>query len=86
MKGACENKPDKFHIIYKIAQIRSLSTRPVWPVLKWNARVPKIGSDQKCPTHGSEPLSSPAPVRQSAGIWRAAGQMEIDLKLKHDNE
>ena len=34
------------------------------------------GSGQNTPAHGSEPLSSPAPVGQSAGIWRVvAGKM-----------
>ena len=42
---------------------------------KWNARVLRTGSGQNGPAHGSEPLSSPAPVGQSAEIWRnVAGQ------------
>ena len=46
-------------------------------VLKWNARVLRTGSDQNGPAHGSEPLSSLAPVGQSAGIGRVtAGKMD----------
>ena len=47
-------------------------------ILKWNARVLRTGSGRNGPAHGSEPLSSPAPVGQlqSAGIWRVvAGKM-----------
>ena len=36
-------------------------------VFKWNARIPRNGSGQNGPDHGSELLSSPAPVLQSAG-------------------
>ena len=49
------------------------SVRSCWSdqsVLKWNARVLRTGSGQNGPTHGSEPLSSTAPVGKSAGIWR----------------
>ena len=45
-------------------------------VLKWNARVLRTGSGENGPAHGSEPLSSPAPVGQSAVIRRVlAGKM-----------
>ena len=44
--------------------------RPDQSVLKWNASALRAGSGQNGPDHGSEPLSSPAPVGQSAGIWR----------------
>ena len=45
-------------------------------VLKWSTRVLRTGSGQNVPAHGSELLSSPAPVGQSAGIWRVvAGKM-----------
>ena len=54
-------------------------------VLKWNARVLRTGSGQNVPTRESEPLSSPAPVGQSAGIWRVvAGKMyarALDLSI-----
>ena len=54
-------------------------------VLKPNARVLRTGSGQNGPTHGSESLSSPAPVGQSARIWRAvAGKMyarALDLSI-----
>ena len=41
-------------------------------VLKWNAPwILRTGSEQNGPAHGSEPLSSPTPVGQSAGeLWR----------------
>ena len=39
-------------------------------VLKWNARVLRTGSGQTGHAQGLEPLSSPARVGQSAGIWR----------------
>ena len=48
----------------------------MWPgqsyqsFLKGNARVLRTGAGQTGPAHGSEPLSSPAPVGQSAGIRR----------------
>ena len=52
---------------------RFSSIYPVWPadqsVLKWNARVLRTGYGQNGHAHGSEPLSSPAPDGQSAGIW-----------------
>ena len=47
--------------------------RSVWSaqsVLKRNARAPRYDSGQNGPPHGSELLSSPAPVGESAGIWR----------------
>ena len=41
-----------------------------------NARVFRTGSGQNGPAYGSEPLSPPAPVDQSAGIWRVlAGKL-----------
>ena len=49
------------------------SGRSEQSVLKWNARVLRTGSGQNDPAHGSEPLNSPAPVGQSAGmgdLWR----------------
>ena len=56
-------------------------------VPKWNARVLRTGSGQNVHARGSEPLSSPAPVGQSAGIWRvAAGQMyarALDFSTKN---
>ena len=64
-----------------LIQTKSISTCPVCPVrlsvLIWNARVLRTGSGQNGPAHGSERLSSPAPVGQSAGIWRVvAGKNE----------
>ena len=54
-------------------------------VLKKNARVLRTGSGRNGPARGSEPLSSPAPVGQSAGIWRVvAGTMyarALDLSV-----
>ena len=46
------------------------SVRSDQSVLKRNARVLTTGSGQNGPAHGSEPLSSPASVGQSAGSWR----------------
>ena len=51
------------------------SVRSDQSVLKQNARVFRTGSGQNPPAHGSELLSSPAPVGQSAGssfgeLWR----------------
>ena len=43
-------------------------------VLKWNARVLRTGSAKNGPSHGSEPLSSLAPVGQNAGIWRVVAE------------
>ena len=49
-------------------------------VPKRNARVVRTGSGQNGPAHGSEQLSSPAPVGQSAGIWRVvAGTTSFKL-------
>ena len=54
------------------------SVRSDQTVLKWNARVLRTGSGQNGPAHGSEPLSSPAPVGQSAGIWGVvAGKLYV---------
>ena len=50
-------------------------------VLKWNARVLRTGSGQNVPTRGSEPLSSPAPVGQSAGIWRVVAGKNVSACL-----
>ena len=60
--------------------LKSLFICPVSPVrplsldsvLKWSAHVLRTSSGQNGPAHGSEPLSSPAPVGQSAGkeLWR----------------
>ena len=47
-----------------------LSGRSDQSVLKWNVRVLRTGSGHNGPAHGSQPLSSPAPVDQSAGNWR----------------
>ena len=64
---------------------RFLFVRSDQPVIKWNARVLKTGSAQNDPAHGSEPHNSPAPVGQSAGIWRVvAGKMyarALDLSI-----
>ena len=76
--------------LYTDLKLRSLSICPVLPVrpgsFKWNARVLKTGSGQNGPAHGSEPLSSPEPVGQSAGIWRVmAGKMyarALDLSIQ----
>ena len=52
--------------------------RPVWrsdhsAILKWNALV-----QARMAAHGSEPLSSPAPVGHSAEIWRVfAGKLYV---------
>ena len=43
-------------------------------VFNWNARVLGTGSGQNGPAHGSEPLGSPAPIGQSAGVWRVAAE------------
>ena len=37
---------------------------------KWNAQVLRTGSVQNGFARGSKPLGSPAPIGQSAGIWR----------------
>ena len=50
-------------------------------VLKWNSRVLRTGSVQNGPAHGSEPLSYPAPVGQSAGIWRVVAEKLYSLAL-----
>ena len=61
---------------YSAHQLASISfIRRVWPVqpefvLDPNARGPRTGSGQNGPPHGSQPLSSPALVSQSAGIGR----------------
>ena len=50
-------------------------------VLKWNARALRNGSGQNGPAHGSEPLSSPAPVGQSAGIRRVIAEKTVRTHL-----
>ena len=50
-------------------------------VLKWNTRVLRTGSAQNVPAHGPEPLSSPAPVGQSAGIWRVVVGKDVRARL-----
>ena len=45
-----------------------------WSVVKWNARVLRSGSCLNCLAHGSEPLSSPAQIGQSAGSWSCGGE------------
>ena len=46
----------------------------------------RTGFGQNSPAHGSESLSSPAPVGQSAGIWRVvAGKMYVRLGPFHLN-
>ena len=55
-------------LLVRFAFVRSV--RSDLSVLKWNARVLRTGSGQNAPAHGSEPLSSPAPVGQIAGIGR----------------
>ena len=50
-------------------------------VLKWNARGLRTGSGQNVPAHGSEPLSSPAPVGQRTGIWRVVGGKNVRARL-----
>ena len=69
--------------------LRSLSICPVCPVCPVQPvssfKIEYGDSGQNGPAHGSEPLSSPAPVGQSAGIWRVeAGKMYVhvlDLSL-----
>ena len=46
-----------------------LKHRPDQLVLKWNARIFRIGFGQNGSVHASKSLSSPASVDQSAGIW-----------------
>ena len=41
---------------------------------KWNKSIVGTGSGKNGATHGSEPLSSPALVVQSAGIWRIVAE------------
>ena len=56
------------------------SCRSDQSVLKWNARALRIGSRRNDPAHGSEPLSSPAPVGQGV----VAGKMyacALDLSI-----
>ena len=66
--------------------LRPLSNCPVRPVfnvvLKWNARVLRTGSGQNGPAQGSEPLSSPAPVGQSEGIWRFVVEKNVCVYLQ----
>ena len=54
-------------------------------VLKWNAQVLRTGSGQNGHAHGSEPLSFPALVGQSARIWRVVAGKEyvcaLDLSI-----
>ena len=65
---------------------------PIFPVscsvqlvLKWNSRALRPGSGQNGRAYGSGPLSSPAPVGQSVGIWIVvAGKMcarALDLSI-----
>ena len=61
----CKELADKFGRSPTVRSGRSDQS-----VLKWNARGLRTGSGQNVPAHGSEPLSSPVPVGQSAGIWR----------------
>ena len=62
------------------------SVRSDRSVLKWNVRVLRTASVQNGPARGSEPLSSPAQVGQSARIWRVvAGKMyarALELSIK----
>ena len=73
--------PEWIIIIGRFPSLRSDQS-----VLKWNVRVLKTGSGQNGPAHGSEPLSSPAPVGQSAGIWKVMeGKMytrALDLSIQ----
>ena len=63
-------------LVNKVVFLIVQSGRSDQSVLKWNARVLRTGSDQNGPAHGSEPLISPVPVGQSAGIWKVvAGKM-----------
>ena len=60
-------------MVKSLDNVRSLSNCPVrsdQSVLKWNAQVLRTGSGQNSPARGSQPLSSPAPVDQSARIRR----------------
>ena len=52
-----------------------------WSVLKWNARALRTGSGQNGPSHGSESLSVPAPVSQSAGTWRVVGGKNVRARF-----
>ena len=61
----CKELVDKFGRFPIVRSFRSEQS-----VLKWNARGLRTGSGQNGTAHGSEPLSSPVPVGQSAGIWR----------------
>ena len=51
--------------------------RSGWSVLKWNAQV----SVQNDPAHALEPFSSPAPVGQSAEIWRIVAGKNVRARL-----
>ena len=55
--------------------------RPDQSALKWNVRVLRTGSGQNGPAHGSQPLSSPAQVSQSAGIWKVAAGKNVHALL-----
>ena len=55
-------------------------------VLKYYAKVLRTGSSQSRPAHGSDPLSSPAPIGQSEGICKiVAGKIyarALDLSIQ----
>ena len=50
-------------------------------VFEWSTRVLRTGSGQYGPAHGSEPLSSPTPVGQSAGIRRVVAEINVCVRL-----
>ena len=51
------------------------------------SQIERTGSVKNGPAHGSEPLSSPAPVGQRAGIWRvvAGKNKRAHLRFFHLN-
>ena len=84
---SCKPERTRHFCLHHVSRFPSVrSSRSDQSVFKRTAQLHRTGSGQNVSIHGSERLSSPATVGQSAGIWRVlAGKMyarALDLPFK----